>query len=335
MKSFILFLIMAISAVNFSYAQDGNYINLTTQTFTKGVGATDYSGWGTSPNSTLDPRPNSPDGRAFIMNSHYGLTFTAHSLYGGIRFYNQSYPGGPLDPLNGANLAMSITDNNVGVGTATPLTKLHVYQNVADQAGLIIQGNTIKADAVPHYVALTFDGDYGNATGNFSQIRSYSNLYSSWGSELAFFTTQWGVANKQVERLRIDKYGNVGIGTSSPQEALSVNGNIRSKQIKVETDNWPDYVFKKDYQLPSLAEVKTYIDKNQRLPEVPSEQEIAKDGLNLGEMNKLLLKKVEELTLYMIEKDEEKKQQNEKLNSLQGQVNKLTLQLEKILAINK
>jgi hypothetical protein len=63
--------------------------------------------------------------------------------------------------------------------------------------------------------------------------------------------------------------------------------------------NWPDYLFKKNYKLPSLLAVKDYIDKNQHLPDMTFEQEVAKDGINLGEMNKLLTKKVEELTLFL------------------------------------
>jgi hypothetical protein len=121
----------------------------------------------------------------------------------------------------------------------------------------------------------------------------------------------------------IDNRGYIGIGTATPKEALSVNGNIRSKQVKVETANWPDYVFKKDYQLPSLQEVKAYIDQNQHLPEVPSEEQITKEGLNLGEMNKLLMKKVEELTLYLIEKDEQLQQQGRQMEKLQEEVQQL------------
>ncbi|MES2277548.1 MAG: hypothetical protein V4592_16100 [Bacteroidota bacterium] len=333
MKSIFLFLITITLTINYSAAQSGNFSDLTFSTVTKGGGVNDYYGWGTNPNNVLDPRPNSVNGGAFIINAHQGLTFTAHSVYGGIRFYNQSYPGGPLDPNNGANLVMGITNNSVGIGTPSPLSKLHVYQNTTDQAGLILQGNTINVDGVQHYIALTLDGDNGNASGNFSQIRSYSNLYASWGSQLAFYTTQAGVANTQIERLRIDANGYVGIGTSTPHEALSVNGNIRSKEIKVETSNWPDYVFKSNYHLLSLAEIKTFIDKNHHLPEIPSEQEINKDGVRLGEMNKLLMKKVEELTLYLIEKDNQMNDQKkinqslmERLDILEQKQNSKTTQ---------
>ncbi len=97
--------------------------------------------------------------------------------------------------------------------------------------------------------------------------------------------------------------GFVGIGTSKPKEMLSVNGKIRAQEIKVETANWPDYVFADGYKLPSLKETAEFIDKNNHLPGVPKAAEIEQDGLSLGEMNKILLQKIEELTLHMIDKD--------------------------------
>jgi hypothetical protein len=101
----------------------------------------------------------------------------------------------------------------------------------------------------------------------------------------------------------IIKNGNVGIGTDTPKEMLSVNGNIRAHQIKVETINWPDYVFNDEYQLPSLVETEKFIKANKHLPEIPKADEVESTGVDLGEMNKILLKKIEELTLYMIDKD--------------------------------
>ncbi|MGN7787304.1 hypothetical protein ACTJIJ_22410 [Niabella sp. 22666] len=95
--------------------------------------------------------------------------------------------------------------------------------------------------------------------------------------------------------------GNVGIGTHNLTEKLSVNGKIRAKEIKVESDPWPDYVFKKDYKLPSLAEVEKHIKEKGHLPEVPSAEEVEKEGIALGANQAVLLKKIEELTLYMID----------------------------------
>jgi len=125
------------------------------------------------------------------------------------------------------------------------------------------------------------------------------------------------IALNVIPVMYTDLNGNLGLNTLTPDPAyrLSVNGKIRAKEIRVET-GWADYVFGKDYQLPSLETLKTYIDQNHHLPEIPSEQEVAKNGISLGEMNKLLMKKVEELTLYLI-------QQNKLLVDQQKQLDKL------------
>jgi hypothetical protein len=99
--------------------------------------------------------------------------------------------------------------------------------------------------------------------------------------------------------------GNVGLGTVSPKERLSVNGKIRAHEIKVETANWPDYVFAKDYQLPSLKETEQHIKEKGHLPGIPSAEEVKTNGVDLGEMNAKLLKKIEELTLHLIQKGNE------------------------------
>lgn len=115
-----------------------------------------------------------------------------------------------------------------------------------------------------------------------------------------------------------DASGNIGINTFNPKGyKFAVNGSAVATSMTVKLNSvWPDYVFKPSYQLPALTEVKTYIDQHQHLPEIPSEEEIAKEGQNLGEMNRLLLKKVEELTLYLIEKDEEDKALKETVRKL-------------------
>ena len=77
-----------------------------------------------------------------------------------------------------------------------------------------------------------------------------------------------------------------------------------------------------------LADLKTYINKNQHLPEVPTAEQVKKDGINLGEMNTLLMKKVEELTLYLIEKDKQDKVKEDKLQSQQQQIDELKKQLD-------
>jgi len=114
----------------------------------------------------------------------------------------------------------------------------------------------------------------------------------------------------------------VGIGTANPDSRLAVNGTIHSKEVKVDMLGWtwPDFVFKKEYNLPTLAEVEKHINEKGHLENIPNEEEVLKNGINLGEMNAKLLQKVEELTLYMIDQNkniqsliEENKKQNERI----------------------
>ena len=107
--------------------------------------------------------------------------------------------------------------------------------------------------------------------------------------------------------------GNVGIGTLDTQGyKLAVNGIIRAKEIKVES-NWADFVFKKDYKLPTLGEVKKHITEKGTLPGIPSESDVKANGVSLGEVNALLLQKIEELTLYVIKQQEEINELKEQL----------------------
>jgi hypothetical protein len=112
---------------------------------------------------------------------------------------------------------------------------------------------------------------------------------------------------------------NVGIGTMSPDEKLTVKGKIHTQEVRVDMSGplVPDYVFAEDYKLKSLQEVEDYIKENKHLPEIPSAKEIEKNGLMLAEMNMNLLKKMEEMTLYMIEQNKKIDQQNERILSLE------------------
>jgi ribosomal protein S15P/S13E len=111
--------------------------------------------------------------------------------------------------------------------------------------------------------------------------------------------------------------GNVGIGTYSPDERLTVNGKIHATEIRVnKAMPAPDYVFKNDYKLLSLAKIERNIKKNSHLSDVPSAVEMKTKGLNVSEMQMLLLEKVEALTLHLIEKDKDIEAER-KINRLQ------------------
>lgn len=103
------------------------------------------------------------------------------------------------------------------------------------------------------------------------------------------------------EELTVSGKGDIGIGTTTPKEKLSVNGKIRAQEVKVETFNWPDYVFEEGYQVGKLEELESYIKMHKHLPDMPSAKELETNGIALGEMVKLQQQKIEELTLHLID----------------------------------
>ncbi|HEV8284260.1 MAG TPA: hypothetical protein VGQ09_08110 [Chitinophagaceae bacterium] len=118
--------------------------------------------------------------------------------------------------------------------------------------------------------------------------------------------------------------GNIGIGTTDPGSyKLAVEGTVGARKVKVTQAPWADYVFEKDYRLLTLPEVEKYIQQHKHLPDVPSASEVEKDGLDLGDNQALLLKKIEEMTLYIIDI-------NKKLEKVLQENNELRKKLEAI-----
>ncbi|BDD12844.1 hypothetical protein FUAX_52760 (plasmid) [Fulvitalea axinellae] len=115
---------------------------------------------------------------------------------------------------------------------------------------------------------------------------------------------------------------------------LTVAGKIEAREVKISVDAGepiPDYVFRKDYALRTLDELKAYVDKHEHLPEVPSEAKIRKDGISSASFQLLLLKKIEELTLYAIEQEKDNKAQAEEIKALRTEgerVDRLEAELE-------
>jgi hypothetical protein len=200
----------------------------------------------------------------------------------------------------------------------------------------IVNNNDVVSDRSP---TLAFHR-HGTGGPQFRLAADGSNVLflESAGANSARSPVAYGGGpNAYFSRLHIDGSltltGNVGIGISSPQEKLAVNGTVHAREVKVDTDSWPDYVFNKSYKLSSLEEVKAYIDRNHHLPEIPSEQEITENGLELGEMNKLLMKKIEELTLYIIEKDDQLKVQDVRLNEQDIKLKEQQKQINAVLKL--
>lgn len=115
--------------------------------------------------------------------------------------------------------------------------------------------------------------------------------------------------------------GNVGIGTNNPQDKLSVNGKIRAHEIRVTAAaaDWPDYVFNDDYQLMSLDSLASFVKQRKHLPNIAPAKSVEKSGVALGELNRQLLQKIEEMTLYLIQQNKEIKELKVEVKALKAQ----------------
>ena len=198
--------------------------------------------------------------------------------------------------VDGAHTLLNPNGGSVGIGTTSPLGGY-----LLDVAGPVRSfANTT------HFVAQTTGG-----TNSWARYYMRSTA-QSWfiGTSQAFNGNQFYVVDETYNKLRFTIQPNggpiwlqspVGINTiNTAGYALAVNGNIRSKEVIVET-NWADYVFTNDYLLMPLEEVEKYIHQHKHLPNIPSEKEIKEHGLALGSIQTMMMEKIEELTLHVIQ----------------------------------
>lgn len=193
-------------------------------------------------------------------------------------------------------LFTACTETNVGIATTNPAHKLHVVG--VSYAQKFLAGNSGgTTDALINAFGASNDLIHlGVKIGGLpEEIRFIitddgAMVATNVGSEPTF-TINNGTGHALIA------YSNAGAKILQ----LEDNGMMRARQIKVDEVSWPDYVFDNTYKLPKLKDVAKFIDKNHHLPGVPSASEIESDGLNLGDMQKIQMQKIEELTLYLIE----------------------------------
>lgn len=269
-----------------------------------------------------------------LWASEPGLTYTGvgignnihnfNNVNGGLRLLNPVKGGSYLrlldnslslnvvSPLGSDKQALSInSDGNIGISTANAQNKLQIGD--FNYGGI----TKISIPGIYNFEEMKL-GQYGNGANGLEMI-THSSQSTSFGIRL-FASIDSGMSGLLIQtadavnssqnlsystKLAVNINGNVGIGTITPDAKLAVNGTIHSKEVKVDMNGWSDFVFKRQYILPTLEEVEKHIAEKGHLKNIPSEEEVLKNGINLGEMNTKLLQKIEELTLYMIEMKKE------------------------------
>ena len=214
---------------------------------------------------------------------------------------------------------------NVGIGTSTP------------DVALTVNGGSIKVhDPGAYPLGYDLDLDYPGGW-----AREYGFSYQDTGK--LFSLGAYGVGstlnygyiggNTSANSSYANPWmvflptGDIGIGTKTPQSKLAVNGTVTAKQVKVTQSGWADFVFQRDYSVPSLDSIETYINQNSHLPGIPSQQEIADQGLDIGDMQKKQMQKIEELTLYVIELNKKQQVLEDEVEELKARNEKLTQRL--------
>ena len=216
---------------------------------------------------------------------------------------------------SGTNIYNSNT-GNVGIGTSTPQFLLDMTTTTSLQGIQLSKsgGRWVRLFSpsltITAYNYITRNNDAGIVIGNVAGVNTVDHgfvIVPHWNSRGG---------------LRVTPAGTVGIGTSLVNNpngyTLAVYGKIGANEVMVENTSttWADYVFKPNYRLRKLKEVENFITENQHLPEIPSAEEVRTNGHKLGEMDVLLLKKIEELTLYVIELEKKNDKQDEIINKL-------------------
>ncbi|MBD2768524.1 hypothetical protein IC235_11555 [Hymenobacter sp. BT664] len=230
---------------------------------------------------------------------HYSLGWYTEA---GAAVANLSGSAGIRFFTNAAERMFVTSNGNVGIGTPTPLGRLDInpggWNNIPK-----ISFNQVDDNPSIRLYRPTGSIVGGNLTSWVWWIEN-----DAFGT-LSFKTGGHALAGSEsvAAKISFDRNGNVGINTSDTKGyKLGVNGSAIATSMTVKLNaNWPDFVFAETYGLRSLSEVESYIKANAHLPEVPSAAQVGKDGINLGEMDATLLKKIEELTLYLIEQDKQ------------------------------
>lgn len=243
----------------------------------------------------------------------------------------------PVQFFNGLSASVKMTINsygNVGINTTTPAQKLDVNGGIQVSAdpGLVLANSSLnyQGSGIVYGYMSRSAGSGSSYPWNVNGTIVFQSESLSGNGGYAFAT-----GATPTVKMAILGNGNIGIGTVSPSAKLSVNGDIVAKKLTITQTGWSDYVFEKEYKLRSLQNLETFIKEKKHLPEVPAASEVEMKGVNVADMQALLLKKVEELTLYVIAQGKKIEELQQRSTSQQKEIKQQDQTIQKLNARGK
>jgi hypothetical protein len=252
-----------------------------------------------------------------------------------------------LEVLGAATERMRITQSgNLGIGTGAPSELLHVNGTLRVDGTNGTGGLRIFKDGNSGITSHLYLGNVANNKAYNFQLNADGSAMTLWTYGTAYWTERFaftesgrlgvGISNPQSALHLVTPYNSTngfvvdynGSGvaadvrvmnsskalvvsnwSSTPKDVFRVygDGKVYATEVNVQLTPFPDYVFAKNYKLMSLDNLESYINKNHHLPNVPSANEVEANGANLGELTKIQMEKIEELTLYILELKNEMK----------------------------
>jgi hypothetical protein len=251
------------------------------------------------------PVPNTPFSNWYAAALTIGNSSRGVQIMHGYPQYDELYFRGGTDGWH--NWRKILHDANIS-SFALPLTGGAITGNITLNSGyeMVVNGGPNSWGGFPGIASTGGNGEFrfhGVHGPTIMDVYTDGNFYATDNNYLDLHAGN--VQNYDLPLSGGTISGNLGIGaTDTKGYKLAVNGDAIFTKIKVKQHgNWPDYVFQETYQLPPLRDLENYIREHKHLPEVPSAEEVKKDGLDVGENQATLLKKIEELTLYLIEQN--------------------------------
>lgn len=276
----------------------------------------------TSTNPPINPESNGGDGgNRDIFPYNYSTVFhvtnnnTGTTATDGFSITQDNYDitirqfeegGVSLLGYNGQGLTLT-SGGFLGVGTTAPTYRLQVNGDGYVDGGIAVTGDGWIGLGY-HKLSMGSMASGGTAYVGFNARRTATGWSRMGSGSYNGGAVLWATVEGDILFANLPSTGGSGVTGMTDQEVkananlkLCADGLLMAKEVKVTLTGWPDYVFGADYRLMPLEETEAYIRANGHLPDVPSAEEVEECGLSLGEMNKVLLQKVEELTMHVIE----------------------------------